>query len=321
MRHRADAAPVILVVPDLDAGRLARAGAEVLGAARHLAGTADAAIMAAFLLAPGEGLRFDPAAAGIDRLAVLQDARLADGLAPPRVAALAALAAATGARHILFAEGEAGGGLGRRLAARLGERPATGVVRIEGGAAVSLAPGGRELRRPLPRVLIVAGDVFAPLPPAGARGEARPVSAPDWTAGPGEARDLGLLPADSARLPLAEAHLVVAGGAGLADWGAFHALAAALGAAEAGSRPACDAGHLPRDRQIGASGAVVAPRAYVALGISGARQHLDGIAACPRVIAVNTDPHCEMLKRADLAIVGDAAAVARALVRRLREGG
>src|SRR5262249_6444568 len=104
----------------------------------------------------------------------------------------------------------------------------------------------------------------------------------------------------------AEADFIVAAGNGVVDWPAFHDLAAALGAAEGGSRAVCDQGHLPRDRQVGTSGTLVKPRCYLALGIAGAPQHLAGIVSGERVVAVNTDLHAEMIRRADLAIVADA---------------
>ena len=75
-----------------------------------------------------------------------------------------------------------------------------------------------------------------------------------------------------------------------------------------------DAGHLPRERQVGASGTLVTARCYLALAISGAPQHLEGIAACDQVIAVNRDPGCDMMKRADLAVVGDVDAIVPALL-------
>ncbi len=95
-------------------------------------------------------------------------------------------------------------------------------------------------------------------------------------------------------------------------------MAAALKATEGGSRVVCDAGLLPRDRQVGASGTLVEPRCYLAFGIAGAPQHLQGIERCERVVAVNTDLHADMVKRSDLAIIQDAQAVMPALVRRAR---
>jgi electron transfer flavoprotein alpha subunit len=107
------------------------------------------------------------------------------------------------------------------------------------------------------------------------------------------------------------------------DWTAFHALAEVLGAAEGGSRVVCDAGLLPRERQVGASGTLIQARCYLAFGISGAPQHLQGIVRCEKVVAINTDLHAEMVKRGDLSAIKDAQAVMPALTRLLevRVGG
>ncbi|MDJ0933000.1 FAD-binding protein [Breoghania sp.] len=86
-----------------------------------------------------------------------------------------------------------------------------------------------------------------------------------------------------------------------------------------GSWVVCDQGHLPGERQVGAFGILVTAGCYFALGISGAPQHLQGITRVGSVIAVNTDLHAEMIKRADLAIVADAQAVMPALLRLLTE--
>ncbi|MEA2779555.1 MAG: electron transfer flavoprotein alpha subunit, partial [Rhodospirillaceae bacterium] len=131
--------------------------------------------------------------------------------------------------------------------------------------------------------------------------------------------DGGLAASDPNAVPLTEADFIVSAGNGVTDWSAFHEVAAALGAAEGGSRVICDAGLLPRARQVGASGSLVQPRCYLAFGIAGAPQHLQGITRCERVLAVNTDLHAEMVKRADLAIIADAQAVMPALARLARE--
>lgn len=116
-------------------------------------------------------------------------------------------------------------------------------------------------------------------------------------------------------IPLAEARLVAAAGDGVDDWPTFFALAARLGAAVGGTRVVCDAGHLPRSRQIGASGESVAADLYLALGISGSVQHLQGLRHCKRIVAVNTDVNAEMMKHADLAVVHDVQAVMPHLLR------
>ncbi|OYV66847.1 MAG: electron transfer flavoprotein subunit alpha, partial [Acidiphilium sp. 21-66-27] len=90
-----------------------------------------------------------------------------------------------------------------------------------------------------------------------------------------------------------------------------------LGATPGASRVVCDAGALPREMQVGASGTVLNADCYVAFGISGAPQHLQGIGTVEHVVAVNIDLHAAMIARADLAVVADAQAVLPALLARL----
>ena len=110
---------------------------------------------------------------------------------------------------------------------------------------------------------------------------------------------------------------MIAAGAGIREIDRFLDLAAALGATPAASRALCDAGLMPRTAQVGASGTVLTGACYIALGIAGAPQHLQGIGTVPHVIAVNTDLHAAMIARAELAIVADAHPVMHALRRLL----
>lgn len=139
-------------------------------------------------------------------------------------------------------------------------------------------------------------------------------------AGATDARSVEVLPPDPASMDLAEAPRIVAGGAGAggsADFARLGSVATALGAALGATRVVTDAGLVGHERQIGTTGVTVAPRLYLAFGISGAVQHTGGLGHPERVVAVNLDGSCPMMAMADLAIVADAPAVVAALADRL----
>lgn len=112
----------------------------------------------------------------------------------------------------------------------------------------------------------------------------------------------------SGDVPLEEAMLVVSGGRGLKgpeNWGMVEDLARALGAATACSRPVADSDWRPHHEHVGQTGVAIAPNLYVALGISGAIQHLAGVNRSKVIVVVNKDPEAPFFKAADYGIVGD----------------
>lgn len=120
---------------------------------------------------------------------------------------------------------------------------------------------------------------------------------------------------------LSQAERIVAVGRGIKEREKIQLaeqLAAAIGAELGASRPICDAGWMPMDRQIGSSGQTVAPKLYVALGISGAIQHLVGMKGARTVVAINKDPEAPIFETADFGIVGDLFEVVPALLKELQ---
>ncbi|HVR53067.1 MAG TPA: FAD-binding protein, partial [Pseudorhodoferax sp.] len=135
------------------------------------------------------------------------------------------------------------------------------------------------------------------------------------------AADAGMdfdVPAGAVALP--EAQLILSGGDGVQDWESLAAVAELLGATVGATKVVCDKGLQPRARQVGSSGTAVSPRVYLALGISGSTQHLQGVAEAASVLAVNTDPNAAIARRAELLLVADANAVLRALRSTLQAG-
>lgn len=110
-------------------------------------------------------------------------------------------------------------------------------------------------------------------------------------------------------IPLPEAELVVSAGRGLKgpeNWGIVEDLANALGAATACSRPVADIGWRPHHEHVGQTGVAIRPNLYIAIGISGAIQHLAGVNGSKVIVVINTDPEAPFFKAADYGVVGDA---------------
>ncbi len=219
--------------------------------------------------------------------------------------------------HIFLPDRDADGDLGRRLAARTGRGIATDVVELSAQGACRLVPGGLYARCALPQIVLLARHAADANLPFIGRGMVEDAGEPAAAPAPA-VRDLGLETSSPDQIGLEEADFILSGGNGMRDMETFTALASALGAATGASRVAVDDGRFARAKQIGATGKTVQASVYLALGISGAVQHLQGIKDCRHVIAVNLDESAPIAKRADLTLVEDAQALMRALLLQVR---
>jgi len=139
---------------------------------------------------------------------------------------------------------------------------------------------------------------------------------------PSRSRVLEITEEPKGDVDLGKADIIVAVGRGIGDKEKIHftaELAEALGGILACSRPVVDVGWLPRERQVGASGKSVAPKVYVACGISGAIQHLTGMRESKRIIAINKDPNAPIFQVAHFGVVGDLFEIVPALTNAAKE--
>jgi electron transfer flavoprotein alpha subunit len=254
------------------------------------------------------------------------------GLRPAELAARLAPVLAD-VRLVILPGTPDGRDLAPRLAAELGRPLLSRAARAE-----ATATGVRAELCRLDGQIVVPAEVTGPavatlepgtgvLTPASGPATVRELALPrPARAGP-DPDVLAVLDAEPGTAALADAPAVLAGGAGLAagldDAAAQQAfalltdVAAALGAVAGATRVATDAGWAEHDRQIGTTGVTIAPRSYVAFGISGAAQHVGGIGTPQHVVSVNTDPHCPMTAMSGLGIVADARATLAELAARL----
>jgi len=308
---------VTLVVTTSASARLQRSALELLSVARQL--TAAEPYVA--VIGPREAADAMAAYAADVRHVELPQPLTAEAV----TSAVTQLAQELGATTVLFSANRLGQSVAPRVAVRLGAALLEDVTAVDAVGDQLQAKRLSYLSRVTETVRTAAGvklrvvsvkpNIFKPAE-AGAHGNVTEF-APTLAAADARVKVGQRSAASAGRVPLEEAKVVVAGGRGLGSAEAFtrdvESLADALHAGVAATRAVVDAGWRPYDEQVGQTGKSVSPNLYIALGISGAVQHLSGMNRSKVIVAVNKDAEAPIFKVADYGIVGDVAAVAPAL--------
>lgn len=211
-----------------------------------------------------------------------------------------------------------------RLAAKLDIMPVTDIVAIEAPnrftRPIYAGNALETLTDPQPlHLLTFRASAFRPA----AGGNAAPIENLDFS-GTSAAKFLAAHRTESDTPDLATAQIVIGGGVSVGSVEGFQLiekLGKTLGAAVGATRAAVDAGYAPNDWQIGQTGKIIAPDLYIAIGISGALQHLAGIQGAKKIFAINTDPEAPLVKIADVALIGDLFEIIPQLIAELEQAG
>lgn len=319
----------ILVILDGQDQSVSPASWEVVALAQELTQECGAAVTA--VLACADASRLDALRrVRLDELLAVVDPLLAEYTPEPFLAALAPVIRSATPDLVLFPHSYQNMDLAPRLAARLGVPLATDCI------SCRVDDSGLLVTRQMFRAKLNADLRFRGPRPWLATIQRGACSSDRVAAGVADlqVREPGLEPSarkwsilqqvesQRRKVDLAKAEIVVGVGRGIRNQEALaviHELASLLGAEVGASRPVVDNEWLERDRQIGSSGQTVSPKLYLALGISGAIQHVVGIRNSGCIVAVNSDPNAPIFNIATYGIVGDVAEVVPALIRRLRE--
>jgi electron transfer flavoprotein alpha subunit len=256
----------------------------------------------------GDAAKAAAAIAGVSKVLVADAPHLAEQLA--EALAEQVLAVAGGYTHVLAPATAFGKNVLPRVAARLDVAQISDIVSVDSpdtfqrpiyaGNAIATVQSADPVK-----VLTVRTTAFDA---AAATGGAAAIESVAAAADPGTASFVGREVAKSERPELAGAKVVVSGGRGMGSAENFkllEPLADKLGAAMGASRAAVDAGYAPNDWQVGQTGKIVAPQLYVAIGISGAIQHLAGMKDSKVIVAINKDAEAPIFGVADYGLVGD----------------
>jgi electron transfer flavoprotein alpha subunit len=318
----------IFVVLEERDGRVSRASWEALAAGLHLATKSNEPVTAVVLGANTDATAAEAAAKSVAKVLRVVHSLLERYTPDAYVAALHQLTVKENPAQIVFPHTYQVRDFAPALAARLGQVLISDVVAIGDGPVFTRQlmqgrlNGNYRHQGDGPCLISVQAGAFrADALPSGTAEIVTFEPAIDPGAirtRPGEA-----FRGSAQTVDLGSAPLIVAVGRGIkeaANLALVQELASSLGAEIAASRPICDNGWLPMERQVGSSGQTVAPKLYVAVGISGAIQHLVGMKGSQCIVAINKDPEAPIFEVADYGIVGDLFEVVPALIEALKAG-
>lgn len=307
----------ILVIAEHDNRHLKSATLHALAAARLIGGDIDVLVAGSGCAAVASAVAAIP---GV-RTVLAADAPVYEHQLAENIAKLAA-ALAAGRTHILAAATTAGKDLIPRLAALLGVNQISDVIAvlspdtfrrpIYAGNAIATVQSSDPVK-----LLTVRTTAFESVETAGGAASIEPLAQAIEAL---KTRFVGESLVESDRPELTSARIVVSGGRGLGsaeNFALLYKLADKLGAAVGASRAAVDAGFVPNDMQVGQTGKVVAPDLYIAVGISGAIQHLAGMKESKTIVAINSDPEAPIFQVADYGLVADLFTALPELIERI----
>jgi len=295
----------ILVIAEHDNAQLKPATLNTVAAAAKIGGDVHVLVVGGNARAVADAAA---QVAGVAKVLLADAPQLADGLAETLAAQVLAVASAYS--HILFAATASGKNVAPRVAAKLDVAQISDIIAVTSadtfqrpiyaGNAIATVQSADAVK-----VITVRTTAFDGVAVQGGSAEVQTV---DAVADSGRSKFLGREVAKNDRPELAGAAIVVSGGRGLGSAENFKILdplADKLGAALGASRAAVDAGYVPNDWQVGQTGKIVAPQLYVAVGISGAIQHLAGMKDSKVIVAINKDPEAPIFGVADYGLVAD----------------
>ena len=301
----------VLIVAEHLAGKLNASTARTVSAALALSpGSIDIAVLAAD---PGAVAAEAAQIAGVTRVLAVANPANAHAIAQvlaPQVATLAA-----GYSHVFLPSTTFGKDLAPCVAALLGVAQVSDLMAVEGSHTFKrpIYAGNAIITVEAPSDQVVVATVRTASWPEAAKGGSAALEAGAVdSALPTHTRYVGLAAGKSDRPDLQSARRVVSGGRGVGSKENFEIIyrfADKLGAAVGASRAAVDAGYVPNELQVGQTGKIIAPELYVAIGISGAIQHLTGIKDAGTIVAINKDGDAPIFEVADIGLVGDLFAL------------